>query len=213
MLFKNFPVGPLQCNCSILACEETGEALIIDPGDEAEKILAELAAHRLKPKWIVHTHAHFDHVGATRAVQEKTRAEVCLHRGDLFLFENVPMQATLFGLKAESAGSVQHFINDKDVLSFGNHKIEVLHTPGHTPGSVTFYLSLKEGPLLFTGDTLFLQGIGRTDLWGGDFKKLIRSIQEKLLPFKDDTLVFPGHGPKTTIGFERRENPFVTGRW
>jgi hydroxyacylglutathione hydrolase len=210
MLFEQLTVGPFQCNCSILACEETQEAIIIDPGDEANRILSILEKYQLKVKYIVHTHAHLDHVGATRPVFEKTKAETCLHREDLFLYENVPMQAAIFNLQAPPTCPITNFIQDKDVLRFGNHSIEVLHTPGHTPGSVTFHLATESTPLLFTGDTLFLQSIGRTDLWGGDYNLILKSIQEKLLQFEDETIVYPGHGPKTNIGFERSENPFLS---
>lgn len=208
MILEQMPLGPLQCNCSILGDEKTGEAIIIDPGDEAPKILEILQQHQLKAKYILHTHAHFDHLGATQGVYDKTHSEVCLHREDMFLYENVAMQCALFGFAAKPVPAITHFLNQGDVISFGEYKIDVLHTPGHTPGSMSFHLK-GDIPLLFTGDTLFMQSIGRTDLWGGDFNLMMKSIQDKLLQFDDDTIVHPGHGPSSSIGFERKENPFL----
>lgn len=209
MIHEQLAVGALQCNCSILACEKTREAIIIDPGDDASQIISLIEKHQLKPKYILHTHAHFDHIGATEPVFQKTKAEVCLHRDDLFLYENVALQTSLFGFLSFETPAIQNFIQDKDILRFGNHQIEILHTPGHSPGSVSFHVPGAENSLLFTGDTLFLQSIGRTDLWGGNPSQILRSIQEKLLVFKDETLVYPGHGPKSSVGFERAENPFL----
>ncbi len=209
MFVTHLPLGPLQCNCTILGCEKTGEAIVIDPGDEAEKIISILEKQNLKAKYIVHTHAHFDHIGATQDVYDACKSEVCLHREDSFLYENVAMQCALFGFAPKPVPAITHFLQQGDSLSFGDHKLDVLHTPGHTPGSLSFHVK-AEGPLLFTGDTLFMQSIGRTDLWGGDYDLILKSIQEKLLQFGDDTIVHPGHGPSSTIGFERRENPFLS---
>ena len=209
MIIEQMPLGPLQCTCTILGDKKSGEAIVIDPGDEAEKIIAVLKQHDLKVKYILHTHAHFDHLGATQAVYDKTKSEVCLHKEDMFLYENVPMQCALFGLAPKAVPQVTHFLQQGDELKFGEHKVEILHTPGHTPGSLTFHLN-AEIPLLFTGDTLFMQSIGRTDLWGGDYNLILKSIQDKILQFDDDTIVHPGHGPSTSIGYERKENPFLS---
>ncbi len=209
MIIETLAVGPLQCNCSILGCEETGEAIVIDPGDEAVRILALLEKHKLKPKYLVHTHAHFDHLGATDPLHKKTHADVCLHAEDLFLYENVAMQCGLFGFPALTVPKLTQHLKEGDKLSFGKHALQVIHTPGHTPGSVSFHLDEKENPWLFTGDTLFLQSIGRTDLWGGDYATIIKSIQNKILPLAENTLVFPGHGPQTSIGQEKDSNPFL----
>lgn len=208
MIIEHRPVGPLQCNCTILGCEKTGEAIVIDPGDEAAEIISILEKQKLNVKYILHTHAHFDHLGATQAVYDKTKSEVCLHQDDMFLYENVAMQCALFGFAAKPVPQITNFLKQGDAIRFGDYKIDVLHTPGHTPGSLSFHLK-ADIPLLFTGDTLFMQSIGRTDLWGGDYNLILKSIQDKLLQFNDDTLVHPGHGPSSSIGFERRENPFL----
>jgi len=209
MILEQRALGPLQCNCSILGCEKTGEAIIIDPGDEAQKIFEILKIKKLKPKYILHTHAHFDHLGATQEVYDQTKPELCLHEGDTFLYENVAMQCALFGFAPKTVPPITHFLKQGEVICFGEHKIEVLHTPGHSPGSLSFHLAQENSPLLFTGDTLFKQGIGRTDLWGGDYPLILKSIQNKLLQFDDHTIVHPGHGPSSSIGYERKENPFL----
>jgi glyoxylase-like metal-dependent hydrolase (beta-lactamase superfamily II) len=212
MFLEKIIVGPFQCNCSILACEKTQEALVIDPGGEGGKIVQLLKEKGWKPKYLLHTHAHLDHVGATDPVHRQLGGEVCLHREDLFLYDHVDMQAALFQLPTFPVPAVHHYFKDQETLKFGNYRIEVLHTPGHTPGSTSFCIPSEEqgvAPLLFTGDTLFYGSIGRTDLWGGDFNLILQSIHHKLLPFQDNAVVVPGHGPETTIGFERKENPFL----
>ena len=213
MIVKTFPVGPLQCNCTILGDEETGEAIVIDPGDEVERITTVLKAHSLTVKQILHTHAHFDHIGGTGTLKDKTAGEISLHKEDLFLYEAMGKQAELFGLPADpEVTPIDHFLCHGDAIGFGKGRvIDVIHTPGHTPGSLTFQFrsSEKEKGLLFTGDTLFMGSIGRTDLWGGDFKEIIASIRTRILPLDDKLLVIPGHGPSTTIGQERKTNPFL----
>jgi glyoxylase-like metal-dependent hydrolase (beta-lactamase superfamily II) len=207
MIFEQLAVGPLQCNCYILGDDRTREALVVDPGDEAERILAVIECHRLTVRAIVQTHAHFDHVGATAPLREATGAEVCLHRGDRELYEQLPMQAQWFGLPAPKATAITRWCEDGDDVKAGGLVMAVLHTPGHTPGSLC--LSLGEAKLLFSGDTLFCGGVGRTDLWGGSQEQLMASIQTRLLTLPDETAVYPGHGPDTTIGQERRSNPFL----
>jgi len=209
MILEKLVVGLFQCNCTILGCEKTGEAVVIDPGDEPEKILALLAELKLKPKYLLHTHAHLDHVGGTKAIQETCRTESCLHRGDEILLENLPMQAALFGLSPPPQAKIDQWIEDGDIIPFGGNKIQVLHTPGHTPGSVSFLWEHPEGDQLFTGDTLFSGGIGRTDLWGGDYGQIIHSIQNKLLPLDEKTILHAGHGPSSTIGREKTQKPFL----
>ena len=209
MIFEQIAVGPFQCNCSIIGCEKTKEAIIIDPGDEAETIIALVQKHGLKPKYLLHTHAHLDHVGATKLVKDQCRGEICLHRDDQFLYDNVAMQASLFFLPTPPTTKVDQYVEEGDALQFGKYKIEILHTPGHTPGSVTFYLVAENKPLLFTGDTLFLGSIGRTDLWGGDYATILKSIKTKLFDFDAQTKVYPGHGPATTLGQEKNSNPFL----
>jgi glyoxylase-like metal-dependent hydrolase (beta-lactamase superfamily II) len=211
MIFEIFPVGPFQCNCAILGCEETRSAVVIDPGEDADRILARLIHHQLKTVYLLHTHAHIDHIGATDAVRQKTDAESALHEDDLFLCQNLKLQADYFNLPEPSVPVIDRFLKHGEILSFGTGRIHVIHTPGHTPGSVTLHLP-DVG--LFTGDTLFNGSIGRTDLWGGSQQTLIDSITTRLFSFPDPTQVYPGHGPRTTIGDEKRDNPFVgVMRW
>lgn len=209
MIHEQFAVGPFQCNCSILACEKTGEAVVVDPGGEAPRLIKALEDGGFKVKYLLHTHAHLDHVGATEDVQKAKGGQVCLHRDDQFLYDNVAMQASLFGLPAFTVPAVDHYILDKDNFEFGTYRAEALHTPGHTPGSVSFLVDTEKGPELFTGDTLFMGSIGRTDLWGGDYDQIISSIREKLLPLDDRTRVHAGHGGSSTIGMEKKRNPFL----
>jgi hydroxyacylglutathione hydrolase len=209
MIIETFPVGPLQCNCTILGDAETGEAIVIDPGDEAPLVLQRLEALGLKPKAVLITHTHLDHVGGNHEVRERTGAKVMLHEKDLPLYDNLAMQAQMIGLVTPIRGAVDEHIHQGDVISFGGKgdTVQVLHTPGHTPGSCSFFVPGHN--LLFSGDTLFSGSIGRTDLWGGDFDTEIRSIKEKLLPLPDQTRVIAGHGRDTTILRERASNPFL----
>ncbi len=214
MIFEKIVVGPLQCNCIILGCEETREALVVDPGDEVERILGLLERHRLRVKVILQTHAHFDHVGATKPLRDITGARVCLHRDDQPLYENLPMQVAMFGLKAPEPTEIQHWYRDGEEISAGTVAVRVMHTPGHSPGSVSFHLPPGEiagAGILLSGDTLFAGGIGRTDLWGGSYEQIIESIRERLLVHPDNTAVHPGHSPDTTIGLEKDRNPFLQG--
>lgn len=210
MLYRRLVVGPLQCNCTILACEKTREAVVIDPGDESEKILKALDEDGLRVKYLLHTHAHFDHIAATGGVRAKTAAPVCLHKDDASLYENLPMQGKLFGMHFEKAPPIEKWIEDEERIAFGECSLTVAHTPGHSPGGVCFIGESGAEQWCFSGDTLFQQSIGRTDLWGGDADQLVSSIQSRLLSLDDDTKVFPGHGPDTTIGRERRTNPFLS---
>ena len=209
MIIETFPVGPLQCNCTILGDPETGEAIVIDPGDEAPEVLRRLAAHGLRPKALLITHTHLDHVAGNHEVREKTGAKVMLHEKDLPLYDNLGLQAQFIGMAAPIRAEVDDYIHQGDLIPFGGRgdSIQVLHTPGHTPGSCSFFLSSQN--LLFSGDTLFSGSVGRTDLWGGDFDTEVRSIRERLLPLPDATRVIAGHGPDTTIVDERRSNPFL----
>lgn len=208
MILETIPVGPLQCNCYILGCEQTLDALLIDPGEDVELILPILKKHGLNVKYILTTHAHIDHVGDLEAVRAQTGAEALLHEKDLALYQSLAIQAAWLGVKTPPTSKIDNYVQDKDRLHFGQHVGEVLFTPGHTQGSVSFYLPESTG-LLFAGDTLFKRSIGRTDLWGGSFETIIKSIHEKLLNLDDSTIVYPGHGPITTIGEERMHNPFL----
>jgi glyoxylase-like metal-dependent hydrolase (beta-lactamase superfamily II) len=205
---ETFPVGPLQCNCTILGDPASGAAIVVDPGDEAPEILRRLRARGLRAVALVHTHAHFDHVGATRQVADATRAAIHLHAADEFLYQNLEMQGAAFGFRFDPVLPVSRFVADGETVAAGALEVEVVHTPGHTPGSVCFRLG-GAAPLLFSGDTLFQGSIGRTDLWGGDPRAIVRSIRTRLYGLPEDTVVVPGHGPETTIGEERATNPFV----
>lgn len=210
MLVESFPVGVLGCNCTIVACEKTREAIVVDPGGDADRILDVVRANDLSVKHVLHTHAHFDHVLGTREVKEATGAKIRLHPGDDFLYGSLAMQASWLGMKLEAeALPVDEPLRDKETVNFGEDATLVLHTPGHTPGSCCFSLRTPDGMLLLAGDTLFLGSVGRTDLPGGDTEQLLGSIKKELLPLDDDTRVICGHGPDTTIGRERRKNPFV----
>lgn len=207
-LIETFPVGALQCNCTILADELTGDAVVIDPGDEAERILRALQAARLMPVALLHTHAHFDHVTGSRRVKEATGATIRLHPADRPLYDVLPDQAAFFGLSADAPLEPDEPLRDGETIRFGGHALTAIHTPGHTPGSTCFRLE-GDRPILFSGDTLFRRSIGRTDLWGGDTNRILSSIREKLFPLPGDTPVVCGHGPDTTIEEEKRLNPFA----
>jgi len=205
MIIKNIVVGPLEVNCYILGCEDTKEAVIIDPGDNADEIISNIEKEGLNPKFIINTHAHFDHIGGVKAIQDHFKIDFILHEGDLFLVENASEQATAFGLKPISKPEVNKNVTNGEKVILGNKFITVIHTPGHSPGGVCYY----SGNNVFVGDTLFAGSIGRTDLPGGSYDTLINSIKENLFPLGDSTIVYPGHGPSTTIGNEKEHNPFL----
>jgi glyoxylase-like metal-dependent hydrolase (beta-lactamase superfamily II) len=211
-----FPVGALGCNCTIVSCPDTREALVIDPGDEAGEILAALARDGLTAVKLVHTHAHFDHLMATGEVAASTGAPILLHRDDRWLYDHAVMQTEAFGIRRPDGAPWQapppptHELAGDESLAFGRREARALHTPGHTPGSICLYLEhAGETPILFAGDTLFQGSIGRTDLWGGSMAAIRKSIRDRLLTLPDDTLVIPGHGAETTVLREREDNPFV----
>ncbi|HJW08199.1 MAG TPA: MBL fold metallo-hydrolase [Holophagaceae bacterium] len=201
---ESFPVGPLGCNCSLLWEPESGLGLVVDPGGEAGKIRSRVEALGFKVQALLHTHAHFDHVGATRELQELWQCPAHLHEGDGFLIDNLDLQTGAFGMPPIQKP-------DMAALHVGDRfqGLATMHTPGHTPGSCCFHGAFEQGALLLAGDTLFRRGVGRTDLWGGDWDELEASIQGQLYPLDGRTLVIPGHGPATTIGEEAMENPFV----
>ena len=207
MIHKAVVVGPLQCNCHILADKASKEAVIIDPGDDADEILK--LAKDYKVVALLHTHCHFDHMTATRKVAEATGAEILIHKSDKAYYDELAKQYQLFRIpkKVEDPLPVKRFLKDGEKIEFGKHSLKVLFTPGHTEGSCCFH---TEG-LLFSGDTLFQRSIGRTDLPGGNFEQETDSIRTKLYPLDPETVVYPGHGPETKIADERAENPFVQG--
>jgi glyoxylase-like metal-dependent hydrolase (beta-lactamase superfamily II) len=259
LIHITIPVGMLQCNCSIIGDPATREALVVDPGDEVTRILDLIGRHRLIVKVIVSTHAHIDHVGGLSKLHQYTGAPVLMHRDDLPLYQAMDMQASFLGVMPPELTDIDQLLKEGDVLRWGKFEAQVIHTPGHTPGSVSLYLphnagkvtgaatmpmvtneagekvsiaellkqtrmraDAEDGPppeeaevmptpaaQLFSGDTLFAGSIGRTDLWGGSMEQIMESLRTKLMHLPDDTVVYPGHGPVTTIGNERHLNPFL----
>lgn len=207
LIFERIVVGPFQCNCVILGCAKTKEAVVIDPGDEGERIAEKIRQRGLTPKWYLHTHAHLDHIGGTKHLCTQWDCPPTLHKADQFIYDQLPMQGKMFGLELESAPPVRKFVEDGEKISFGGFSLEVIHTPGHSPGGVCYRL-LGSHDQVFSGDTLFQGSIGRTDLWGGDTELLLRSIRERLFTLEDELPVHPGHGPSSKIGIEKRTNPF-----
>lgn len=208
MIHEVFPVGMLACNCSVVGDEETREAIVIDPGGEITRIEDVLARHKLRVKYIVATHAHIDHVGALAELKAATGAAVLMHEDDLTLYQNMASQAEWLGVSPPGLVELDRLLKEGDALRFGSHRLEVLHTPGHSPGSLSLYLP-GEQRMVFSGDTLFQGSIGRTDLWGGSYEEILRSIRDRLLTLPGETAVFPGHGLSTTVGEEREGNPFL----
>ena len=206
MTVKQLVVGQLQTNCYIAACERTKEAVIIDPGDEATKIIGEFEADGLKVKYVLITHAHFDHIGANELVVKRTGALLALHPLDLPLLKEQG-GAEIFGMKAPQSPEPDVQLQQGQNISFGTNKLRVLFTPGHTPGHVSFYEE-SEG-VVFDGDVLFDGGIGRTDIPGGDSQAILKSIRDVLFKLPDETIVYSGHGNATTIGQEKKTNPWA----
>jgi len=209
MVIETFPVGPLQCNCSILVDDETRSAIVIDPGGDFDNIRARLEKNGATVSAIVHTHTHIDHVGATAPLQRWSSAGAHIHEADRPLYELLAVQAELLGVPLPERCEMEGDLIHETVLRAGGVELQVLHTPGHTPGSVSFLVQGGAGSVAFTGDTLFRRGIGRTDLWGGDTDLIFRSLRTRLLTLAEDTKVIPGHGPATSIGEERHDNPFL----
>lgn len=209
MLIESFPTGPLGCTCSLLVDPKAGAALVIDPGGDFPIIREKLEKAGAKVAAIVHTHTHVDHVGATAPLAEWSGASARIHEADRFLYDLLPTQAAMLGIPVPEMCELDGDLKDGLTIAAGAIELAVLHTPGHTPGSVTFLVNAPDGPVAFTGDTLFRRGIGRTDLWGGDSGLIRKSLKERLLGLDDVTRVVPGHGPSTTIGEEKRANPFL----
>jgi len=210
MIHEILPVGPLQCNCSVIGDEQTREAMVIDPGDDVEQVLDLIRKHNLQVKQIVITHAHIDHVGGARKLRAATGAPVLLNRNDYALLKMLDVQAAWLGVAAPEKVEIDQGIGQGDTVKAGSLVGQVLHTPGHTEGSICLYFPAET--MLIAGDTLFAGSIGRTDLPGGSFEKILHSLHDRVLALPDETLVVPGHGPLTRIGVERESNPFLVKR-
>ncbi len=210
MRLRVLSVGPIECNCAIVACAKTGQAAIIDPGGDPDLILAAVREMAVEVKTLLHTHGHFDHILATREVAEATGAKVAIHSNDQSMYEDLPAQGSLFGFSTTEPPAPDQLFAGGETVSVGSLSATVIHTPGHTTGSVGFYFP-ADG-VLFAGDTLFADSIGRTDLPGSSFADIRESIQGKLYLLPGSTRVIPGHGPETTIAREREDNPFIRAR-
>jgi glyoxylase-like metal-dependent hydrolase (beta-lactamase superfamily II) len=203
MVIRKLVVGPLENNCFMIADEKTAECLVTDPGDEPDRILDLIKENNFRVKYILSTHAHFDHVGALPEVKEETGAKIVLHSDDLVIYRNATEYAKSWGFEIDPLPEPDLLVSEGDILRLGALEFRVLHTPGHSPGGICIY---GEG-ILITGDTLFAGSVGRTDLYGGDIKKLKTSLK-RLMSLPDETRVLPGHGPESTIGRERTGNFF-----
>lgn len=207
MIHEIIRVGPLQCNCSIIGDETNREAMVIDPGDDIEDVLAIVRKHDLQVKQIVVTHAHIDHVGGAMKLRAATGAPILLNQNDYALLKMLDVQASWIGVPAPGKVEIDRSVTTGETVNAGAHTASILHTPGHTEGSICLFFSAEKR--LIAGDTLFAGSIGRTDLPGGSMQKIMRSLHETVLALPDDTVVIPGHGPLTTIGNERENNPFL----
>src|SRR6516164_2632140 len=210
MIHEILRVGPLQCNCSIIGDATTHEAFVIDPGDDIQQVMAIIQKHNLQVKQIVITHAHIDHVGGAMKLRALTSAPILLNQHDYALLKMLDLQAAWIGVPAPGKVEIDRSVGTGETVSAGAHTAQVLHTPGHTEGSICLYFEPEKK--LIAGDTLFAGSIGRTDLPGGDTQKIMRSLHSTVLALPDDTVVIPGHGELTTIGDERKSNPFLMKR-
>jgi glyoxylase-like metal-dependent hydrolase (beta-lactamase superfamily II) len=210
MIHEILPVGPLQCNCSVIGDETTHEAMVIDPGDEIEGVLALIRKHNLQVKQIVITHAHIDHVGGAMKLRAATGAPILLNQNDYALLKMLDVQAAWIGVASPGKVEIDRSVSTGETVTAGSLTAQILHTPGHTEGSICLYFPAEKK--LIAGDTLFAGSIGRTDLPGGSTQKIMRSLHDTVLALPDETVVVPGHGELTTIGAERESNPFLIRR-
>jgi len=206
MICEIVVVGPLAVNCLVLGCEKSREGIVIDAGGDASHIIAAAERHRLNITHVINTHGHFDHIGANRAVAEHFGAKLLIHEDDSPMLNRAADVARAYGIRGENAPAADIFLTDGMEITFGECKLKVLHTPGHSPGGCCLYFEKEKK--IFVGDTLFADSIGRTDLPGGSHEKLLASVKSKLFTLPDDVVVYPGHGPNTTIGHEKRHNPY-----
>ena len=204
MILRMLVVGPIQANCYILGCERTREAAVIDPGGDSDKILITLAKDKLLCVYIINTHGHFDHSAENKRLKEVTGSQLLIHRSDAPMILQQGASSKSWGMNVDNSPPPDRYLEEGDIVTFGDISLKVLHTPGHSPGGI----SLFSDKMVFVGDTLFARSIGRTDFPGGDYEGLIRNVREKIFPLGDDVVVYPGHGPKTTVGKERRTNQF-----
>ena len=210
MIHEILRVGPLQCNCSVIGDETSHEAMVIDPGDDVHEVLDLIRKHNLQVKQIVITHAHIDHVGGAMKLRSATGAPILLNQNDYALLKMLDAQAAWIGMPSPGKVDVDRSVTTGESVSAGSLTADILHTPGHTEGSICLYFAADKK--LIAGDTLFAGSIGRTDLPGGSMQKILHSLHDTVLALPDETLVVPGHGPLTTIGEERETNPFLTKR-
>ncbi|HPZ09130.1 MAG TPA: MBL fold metallo-hydrolase [Candidatus Eremiobacteraeota bacterium] len=209
MLLETLVVGPLGVNCYILGCEQTGEAVIIDPGENPERIKECLHRLNLKPLYLLITHGHFDHTGGLKELKKMTDSIICIHREDVFLLCDGDVHAGFYGFTIDKPPDADRLLEDGEEIQMGKYIIKVIHTPGHSPGGVSYYI---EGSV-FVGDILFSGSIGRTDLPGGDYNLLLNSVKTRLFTLPPNTIVYTGHGPHTTIDREIKENPFFINNY
>lgn len=206
MIFESLEVGPLSVNCYIVACENSREGIVVDPGGDVERIIALVKQHRLKISTIINTHGHFDHIGGNRQAVETFGARLLIHQADAPMLSRSAEVARRYGLHGENSPEADAYLVDGMDIDFGTRRLRVLHTPGHTQGGCCLYI--EEAQKVITGDTLFADSIGRTDLPGGSHEQLLESIRTKLFTLPDDVIAYPGHGLQTTIGHEKRCNPY-----
>lgn len=206
MIFEEIAVGPLSVNCFILGCERSREGVVVDPGGNVELIEQGVTKHRLKIKTIINTHGHFDHVGGNKRTVALFGAPLLIHQGDSYLLGKIAEVAGMYGMSGENSPEPDSFLNDGMEITFGDYAIKVIHTPGHTQGGCCLYI--KQENIIITGDTLFADSIGRTDLPGGSHEQLLESIRTKLFTLPENVTAYPGHGPETTIGHEKSCNPY-----
>jgi glyoxylase-like metal-dependent hydrolase (beta-lactamase superfamily II) len=207
MLFETVVVGPLGVNCSILWCDRTKSGVVVDPGGDPEKIMAVVSRHGVSVTCIINTHGHFDHVGANKALKQLLEVPLYIHQADEVLLSRVAQVAAMYGMAGENSPAPDGYLADGQLISFGDCSLSVIHTPGHTPGGCCLYS--ESAQKLISGDTLFADGVGRTDLPGGSHQQLVDSIRSKLFVLPDQVRVYPGHGPSTTIGHEKQNNPYL----